>query len=108
MHVIDLEALSQMFFGDQEKVTLVVDALIQRIPEWQQEVQQCSDSNDIENTRQLCHRIRGAAGSVKAEKLAEAATQLGNSVKSKEMADTADYFSNLSQCLDELLIFTIK
>jgi HPt (histidine-containing phosphotransfer) domain-containing protein len=108
MHVIDINALSKMFFGDKTKVQLVTDALIQRIPEWQQEVQSCSATMNHEDIRQLCHRIYGAAASIKAEKLAASATRLGDIIKAKQFDKTEACFAELNHCLEELLLFTIN
>lgn len=107
MHIIDLDALSQMFFGDRSKVQLVIDALIQRIPDWQKDVQICSATKDLNETRQLCHRIRGAAGSIKAEKLAASATRLGDIIKANQFDKAEACFADLEQCLAELLTFTL-
>lgn len=107
MQIINLDALSQLFFGDRSKVQLVIDALIQRIPEWQKDVQTCSATMDIEEIRQLCHRIRGAAGSIKAEKLAASATRLGDIIKAQQFDKAEACFADLEQCLAELLAFTV-
>lgn len=103
MQIIDIKALSEMFLGDTSKVKLVVDALIQRIPEWQEEAQICANTKDHEETRQLCHRIRGAASSIKAEKLAQAATDWGDIIKANDFDKTQASFAALNSCLTEIL-----
>ncbi len=106
MHIIDVEALNEMFFGDTSKVKLVVDALIKRIPEWQEEVKICATANDAQQTRQLCHRIRGAASTIKADKLTEAATALGDIIKANDFDKTQATFERLNHCLDEIGILS--
>jgi HPt (histidine-containing phosphotransfer) domain-containing protein len=103
MHIIDINALSAMLFNDATKVQLVIDALIQRIPEWQAEVGDYVESNNLDETRKLCHRIRGAAGSIKAEKLADSATVLGEIIKNNQLDGLQAGFANLNTCLEELL-----
>ena len=104
MYIIDINALSAMLFNDAKKVKLVVDALIQRIPEWQTEVKNYVESNNLDETRKLCHRIRGAAGSIKAEKLADAATNLGEIIKNNQTDKLQTGFADLSKCLEELKV----
>ena len=106
MQIIDIEALNEMFFGDTSKVKLVVDALIQRIPEWQEEAKICASANDPQEIRQLCHRIRGAASTIKAEKLTEAATNLGDIIKANNFDKTQAAFVHLNRCLEEIGILS--
>ena len=108
MHIIDIKALSTMLFNDAKKVQIVVDAITQRIPEWQDEVQSYAEVSNLDETRKLCHRIRGAAGSVKAEKLTDAATTLGEMIKDNQLDQIQTGFHNLSICLEEVLAQSIK
>lgn len=103
MPVIDINALSAMLFNDAQKVQLVINALIQRIPEWQIEVENYMQTNNLEETRKLCHRIRGAAGSIKAEKLADSATNLGEIIKNNQLDKVQTGFTDLNTCLAEIL-----
>lgn len=102
MHIIDIKALTEMFFGNKEKVNLVIEALIQRIPEWQIETKHCADGNDTTAIRELCHRIRGAAGSIKAEKLSAAAASLGDIIKDEKFDKVPAGFAKLNHCLEEI------
>lgn len=102
MHIINIKALSEMFFGDSEKIRIVVGALVERIPEWQDEARTCAEAGNHQETRELCHRIRGAAGSIKAEKLTEAVTLLGNIIREERYNDVASGFEALHISLDEI------
>ncbi len=102
MHIIDIKGLSEMFFGDMTKVKIVTDTLIARIPEWQAEASACAKANNHEKIRELCHRIRGAAGSIRAEKLNDAVTTLGALVKDEQFDQIPDGFKNLNRCLEEI------
>lgn len=102
MQIINLNALSEMFFGDNDKVRIVVGALVDRIPEWQEQVQVCLKAGDHDETRELCHRIRGAAASIKAEKLTEAVTHLGNVIKTKQFDKIPEGFNDLGHALEEI------
>ncbi len=106
MHIIDFNALSEMLSGDTDKVKLVLDALVQRIPEWQAEAKACAEKKDTEETRQLCHRIRGAAGSVKADNLTRSVTHLGDIIKAQQFDKEQAAFDDLNNCLEELLSMT--
>lgn len=102
MHIIDIKGLSEMFFGDMTKVKIVTDTLIARIPEWQAEASACATANNHEKTRELCHRIRGAAASIRAEKLTEAVTNLGEFVKNGQVDKIKIGFKDLNRCLEEI------
>lgn len=102
MHIINIKALSEMFFGDSSKIRIVVGALVERIPEWQEEARTCAEDGNHQATRELCHRIRGAAGSIKAEKLTEAVTKLGDAIKEERYDDVTSGFDALYITLDEI------
>lgn len=107
MHIINYQKLEEMFLGKTDKVQMLVSALQKRIPEWLAEAKEAVDSNDADNIRKVCHRIRGAAGTITAEKLEEAAIQWGDIVKENRTAEIAAGYDNLINALKELEDYTL-
>ena len=97
-----------MFLGNTDKVELLVDALKKRIPEWVVEAKEALDSNDNETIRKVCHRIRGAAGTITAEKIEDAAIKWGDIVKEGRQEEIFSGYDNLIKAINELEEFTSK
>ena len=108
MHIINYEKLKEMFLGKTDKVEMLIDALKKRIPEWLVEAEEALASEDSENIRKVCHRIRGAAGTITAEKLEDAAIQWGNIVKENRQDDIKAGYEKLLQAIKELEEYTLK
>lgn len=100
MHIINYEKLAEMFLGKTDKVDLLVASLKKRIPEWLEEAESAMASQDPDTIRRVCHRIRGAAGTITAERLEAAAIEWGDIIKENRTDEiTAGY---------EALVDTIK
>ncbi|MEN8258643.1 MAG: Hpt domain-containing protein [Thermodesulfobacteriota bacterium] len=108
MHIINYKKLEEMFLGNTDKVEMLVDALKKRIPEWIEEAEEALHSNDIETIRKVCHRIRGAAGTITAEKLENAATNWGDIVKEERHEEISSGYDDLINAINELQQFTSK
>lgn len=108
MHIINYQKLLGMFLGNTDKVDMLIAALNKRIPEWLTEAQEALASNDPENIRKVCHRIRGAAGTITAEKLEDAAIKWGNIVKENRTEEITSGFDNLVTAIKELEDYTNK
>ncbi len=108
MHIINYKKLEEMFLGNTDKVNVLVDALKKRIPEWVAEAKEALDSQDNETIRKVCHRIRGAAGTITAEKLEEAAIEWGDIVKQDRREDISAGYEKLIAAINELEEFTSK
>lgn len=102
MHIINYPKLKEMFSGNPEKVELLIAALKKRIPEWQEEAEEAFASNDLETIRRFCHRIRGTAGTITAEKLEDAASQWGEMARKTPAVDLAAGYNTLTLALKEL------
>lgn len=106
MHIINYKKLEEMFLGKTEKVEILISALKKRVPEWLVEAKQAAESQDADNIRKVCHRIRGAAGTITAEKLEEAAIKWGDIVKENRTEEIAAGYDNLIKALEELKEYT--
>lgn len=102
MHTINYEALLTMFMGKTDKVNQLIIALQARIPEWQQELSQAVSPIDYDEVRKVCHRIRGAAGTITAERAAYLATTLGDAVKKNEFDKVDSLAAELQQSLTDI------
>ncbi len=106
MHIINYKTLEEMFLGKTDKVELLIDALKERLPEWLTEVEEAQASKDAEATRNICHRIRGAAGTITAEKLENAAMKLGDIAKENRPEEITTGYENLIMAINELDDYT--
>ncbi len=106
MHTINYQKLEEMFLGKTEKVELLISALKKRIPEWRLEAEEAFASKDMENIRKVCHRIRGAAGTITAENLEDAATKLGEIAKENRQDEINSGYNNLLEAITKLEEFT--
>jgi HPt (histidine-containing phosphotransfer) domain-containing protein len=108
MHIINYPKLEEMFYGKTAKVELLISALRKRIPEWLAEAQEAFESKDGEAIRKVCHRIRGAAGTITAEKLEDAATKWGEIIKENRIEEISSGHENLVKAIKELEMFTLN
>ena len=106
MHILNYQKLAEMFLGKTDKVELLVNALKKRLPEWLVEIQESMVSEDTDSLRKVCHRIRGAAGTITAEKLEDAAKKLGDIVKENRPEEIAPAYDNLIIAIKELEEYT--
>ncbi len=108
MHIINYEKLVSMFLGKTDKVDILISALKKRIPEWLNEAEEAAISNDHDTIRKVCHRIRGAAGTITAEKLEQAAAKWGDIVKENRTEEISSGYENLVEAIKELEEYTQK
>lgn len=106
MDIINYNKLVEMFLGNTEKVELLVSALKKRIPEWLAEAQEALVSKDTNNIRKVCHRIRGAAGTITAEELEDAAIQWGDIAKENRTDEINSGYDNLVKAIKKLEEYT--
>jgi HPt (histidine-containing phosphotransfer) domain-containing protein len=106
MHIINYPKLIMMFSGNAEKVELLIAALKKRIPEWLLEAEEVCASKNPETIRSFCHRIRGAAGTITAERLEDAAARWGAMAKENPAEDLAAGHADLARAMKELAEYT--
>ena len=102
MQILDENRLLTMFQGKRDKVEILISALQTRIPEWQEEAEQSFSSNNLDDIRKLCHKIRGAAGTISAEKLENNVIELGNAIKNDEHLDLQSFKAGLYKRFTEI------
>lgn len=105
MPIIDYAKLLEMFMGNKEKVNYLINTLQTRVPQWQEEFQQALTSANHDDIRQVCHRIRGAAGTITAHRAAFYATALGESIKAGDFANLEQLAAQLNKSLTEISQF---
>lgn len=106
MHIINYPKLAEIFHGKTDRVDLLVNALKKRLPEWIVEIQESPGSTDPDSLRKACHRIRGAAATITAEKLEDAAKKLGDIIKENRPEEIAPAYDHLMVVIKELEEYT--
>ncbi len=91
--------------GRADKVDQIITALQLRVPEWQQDLEQAMNPLNHDDLRKICHRVRGAAGTITAERAAHYATALGDTIKAGDFTPIEDLANQLDTSLKEISDF---
>jgi len=105
MPTIDYAKLLEMFMGNVDKVNFLIDTLQTRVPQWQAELDQAIKNDNHEEIRKVCHRIRGAAGTITAKQAAHFATALGDAIKTENFSAINQLAAKLAASLKEITNF---
>ena len=106
---LDIEGLSAYCGGKKDFVQKLLDAFVQVGPLYFKELSLAVESGKVEETRTICHKIRGAGSVVRAELLLEIVAQIRQSAidvdfdrakallpdLEKAFSDVADYIKKL-------------
>jgi HPt (histidine-containing phosphotransfer) domain-containing protein len=75
------DQLYERFAGDDEMITMVLDAFFQEAPELIAQIRLAIAGNDAEGVRSAAHALKGSAANVSADLLRNAALRLETSAK---------------------------
>lgn len=106
--VLRLETLLEIFNGDRAEVQNVIDVLRKRTENWLAELERAVSAGDDKQIRAICHKIRGAAGTVTAERIEAAVTAIGDMAKQGRLEDIPEGVACLQKCIEEIKSFDIN
>ena len=76
--VFDIDKLLELF-DDRSFVTEMVQEFASTLPAYQTDLQSCCDQQDAERAYQVAHRLKGAAGTLAADRIHQVADQIQTS-----------------------------
>ncbi len=79
--IFNYQALSQRLLDDNELITKVITAFLQDIPQQLEELKRAVETNDMQATATLAHKLKGAAANVGGMVLSEYARKIELSAK---------------------------
>jgi PAS domain S-box-containing protein len=103
MGPIDFQELLIICRGKEKLAKRLTKAIIQEVPDWQAELTNAIEEQDGLRIREICHKIKGSAGTCCAKDLAAGAEALGQVVREDEMEKIPEKLTVLKNELTRLM-----
>ena len=95
--VFNRQALLQRVEGDEELLEEMLDIFLEYTPPQLEEIRQAIQTGDAPGLQGRAHSIKGAAASISAEAVQEAAGQLEQAGKNRDLGQAGGLFEALSR-----------
>ncbi len=103
--LIDFDSLRGSM-GQYENLLLRLLALfLEQAPVWSREIDEAFASGEPNRVRQVCHKIKGGAGTIHAERIIVSATELGRQIAEHGLAGTEPLRLRLLAAIEETAAF---
>ena len=103
--LIDFDSLRGSM-GQYENLLLRLLALfLEQAPVWSREIDEAFASGEPNRVRQVCHKIKGGAGTIHAERIIVTATELGRQIAEHGLAGTEPLRLRLLAAIEETAVF---
>ena len=103
--LIDFDSLRGSM-GQYENLLLRLLALfLEQAPVWSREIDEAFASGEPNRVRQVCHKIKGGAGTIHAERIIVSATELGRQIAEHGLAGTEPLRLRLLAANEETAVF---
>ncbi|MEF3168064.1 MAG: response regulator [Deltaproteobacteria bacterium] len=99
---LDLVALVATCQGNEELARELIEDLLRELKGWVREVDDRLQAGDLGGVRKICHLIRGTASTVAAERLAQAAGDLGGMIREERLGEIPEGHLRLGAAVREL------
>jgi HPt (histidine-containing phosphotransfer) domain-containing protein len=100
--VFDQQAMLERLMGDQDLIGTVIEVFLDDIPQQLSDLLRMISAGDVAGTERLAHSIRGASGTLAAERFSETAHKIELEARGGEIGRAAAHVPELEARLAEL------
>ncbi len=99
---VDRDALVELLDGNPDLVVTIIDSFLDDCPDYMEAIREAVEHEDATTLEREAHRLKGAAGSLRAEPVSEAAQALEEIGHSDDFTGAEAALDTLEQEIDRL------
>jgi len=99
---VDRDALITLLDGNPDLIITIIDSFLDDCPDYMEAIREAVERGDAEALKREAHGLKGAAGSLRAQSVSEAAEALEEIGRSEDFAEGEAALDTLEQEVDRL------